>query len=363
MALFSDERERRGLLLFVPLMLLIAVGALLVDTRRMKYEVRRSEAEENPLPADSVQRFAFDPNTIGFDSLLLLGFSRSQTIQLLKYRQAGKIFRLPEELSTLYGMSDSLFRSLRPLVVIGEKFRFHPRPEFDRAEPTWSEHPWPKPPRRTFRATEPFRIDTVSVDYLRSLGFTTRWSEAFVDCYRRREMRSLNELRDIAFIGDSIADLLAPWLLFPERKPSPFDEPVELNRADTTELCRVYGIGPRSARAIVTYRERLGGFYCVEQLTEVRGVTEANYERIVKQISCDSFLIRKININFAPLERLRIHPYMPPRLLRKLLNKRQQRKSKGGWSTVEEMVDDNILTEEEARRLRPYLQFGTQQNE
>lgn len=358
MALFSDERERRGLLLFVPLMLLIAAGALLVDTRRMKYEVRRSEAEENPVAADSVQRFAFDPNTIGFDSLLLLGFSRSQALQLMKYRQAGKIFRLPEELSTLYGMSDSLFRALRPLVVIGEEFRLRPRPEFGRKE-----YSWPERPRRTFRAAEPFRIDTVSAAYLRSLGFTTRWAEAFVDCCRRREIRSLDELRDIAFIGDSIADLLAPWLLFPEREPSPFTVPIELNRADSTTLCRIVGIGPRSARAIVAYRERLGGFYCVEQLAEVRGVTEANYERIVKQISCDSFLIRKINLNFAPPERLREHPYLPPRLLRKLLSKRQQRKSKGGWSTVEEMVDDDILTDEEARRLRPYLQFGTQQNE
>ena len=76
-----------------------------------------------------------------------------------------------------------------------------------------------------------------------------------------------------------------------------------------------------------------------------------------------SFRIRKIDINFAPSERLREHPYLPPRILRKLLSKRQQRKSKGGWSTAEELVDDKILTVEEAERLRPYLLFGTQQNE
>ena len=54
------------------------------------------------------------------------------------------------------------------------------------------------------------------------------------------------------------------------------------------------------------------------------------------------------------------HPYMAPRTLRKLLKARQL---KGGWSTLEELVKDDILTREEAARLAPYLQFGVRKTE
>lgn len=350
-----DRRERRGILIFLPLVLAIAVGVRFVRVRSAVQAVEKIEVEERPLPADSIGCFPFDPNTVGYDDLLRLGFAKSQAVQLLKYREAGKTFRIPEELATLYGMSDSLFRRLRPWVTIGEKYRFHPR------ERSGSDRP--SSPRRVFRCDRPFRIDTVSAAYVRSLGFSVRWSEAFVKCWRQRRMRSLDEMREIDFIGDSITELLAPYLLFPEREPDPYDHPVELNTADSASLCGVYGIGPRTAHAIVEYRRRLGGFHRAEQLAEVRGMLESNYEKIIEQISCDSFHIQKIDINFAPSERLRDHPYLPPRILRKLLSKRQQRKSKGGWSTVEELVDDDILTEEEAARLRPYLLFGTQRNE
>jgi len=94
----------------------------------------------------------------------------------------------------------------------------------------------------------------------------------------------------------------------------------------------------------------------------VRGVTESNYERILKQISVDSCRISKIDINFATPKALAEHPYIAPRTLRKILKRRQL---KGGWSTLEEMIEDGILTREEADRLHPYLRFGvrTTQND
>lgn len=352
-----DKREFRAILIFLPLVVAIAVGVRFIRVRSAVQAVERIEAEEHPLPADSLRCFPFDPNTADYDDLLRLGFSKSQAVQLLKYREAGKVFRIPEELATVYGMSDSLFRRLRPWVTIAREYRYRPRPK--RPAPDFPSS------RRVFRSdrAEPFRIDTVSAAYIRSLGFSTAWSEAFVRCCRRRPIHSPDELREIDFIGDSITELLTPYLLFPEREPDPYDQPIELNTADSASLCSVYGIGARTAHAIVVYRRRLGGFYRMEQLAEVPGMLESNYEKIIEQISCDSFHIQKIDINFAPSERLRDHPYVSSEILKRLLSKRQQRKSKGGWSTVEELVDENILTEEEAARLRPYLLFGTQQNE
>lgn len=352
-----DNREIRALGLFIPLMLLVGVGWFVVEVRRMDHRAGELQRQEELLPADSVELFFFDPNTISYDSLKLLGFSKTQARQLLHYRSAGKVYRMAEDLDGIYGMTDSLFQRIRPYVRIGAEYAFQPR-----SRASW--HDFPAAPRRSFRAPDsPIPIDSLSEDRLRAMGFSVRWSKAFVDCHRRRGIRSLEEMRELNFIGDSITDLLAPWILFPVPEADPFDEPLELNRADSAALRSVYGIGEKSVMEIIRYRERLGGFHRVEQLAEVRGVTEANYEKILQQIWCDSFQIQKIDINFAPAERIKEHPYVAPRTFRKLISKRQQRKSKGGWSTVEEMVEENILTPDEAQRLRPYLRFGTQESE
>ncbi|MDE5622742.1 MAG: helix-hairpin-helix domain-containing protein, partial [Alistipes sp.] len=120
-------------------------------------------------------------------------------------------------------------------------------------------------------------------------------------------------------------------------------------------LRRVVGIGEKTVGAILAYRERLGGFLRAEQLAEVPGVTESNYEKILQQIRCDSCEIRKIDINFARPNELARHPYMAPRTLRRLLKAREL---KGGWSTAEELVEEHIMTRGEAERLAPYLRFG-----
>ena len=47
-------------------------------------------------------------------------------------------------------------------------------------------------------------------------------------------------------------------------------------------------------------------------------------------------------------------------MTRKAINRIiQLRKSKGGWKSFEEIVNDKIFTQEQATALEPYLHFGT----
>jgi competence ComEA-like helix-hairpin-helix protein len=167
----------------------------------------------------------------------------------------------------------------------------------------------------------------------------------------------MEEVRACYVIDDSVATALEPYILFPERDLTPWESPVELNTADSARLRKVVGIGEKTVVRILAYRARLGGFYRVEQLAEVQGVTETNFEKILQQIWCDSNEISKIDINFAAPSRMEGHPYLPPRTLRRLL---KQRQLKGGWTCTQELVEQNILTHEEAERLAPYLVFGVQ---
>lgn len=341
--LFSD-REIRAIAVFLPLAGLLITALVLVRPSADPEAARRAEAAME-IRRDSTALRPFDPNTATLDDLLGLGLTKHEAVSLLKYRAAGKVFRIPEDLALCYGISDSLYRQLEPWVRIGRKYAIAPE-EYR----TGRILPEPLAPR-------PFRIDTVSVRYLRAIGaLSKRQAEAFVRWRDLSGIYDMEELRDCYVVSDSVAAALEPYVIFPERKPRPIEQPVELNTADSATLRSVSGIGPRTVVSILNYRERLGGFLRAEQLAEVPGVTERNYEKILKQIYCDSCKIRKIDINFASPKVLGRHPYIAPQALRKLLKARQL---KGGWSTAEELVEENIMTRKEAARLAPYLQFGS----
>lgn len=344
MRLFS-EREIRAVVLFLPLAGLCALGVWLL---RPKADPERAVAIEREMETrtDSAELFRFDPNTVEYDDLRRLGLTKREAVSLLRYRASGKVFRIREDVALCYEISDSLYRCLAPYISIGAEYALKPK-NYERKFAEKSERPR--------LPLVPFRVDTVEVAFLRGTGiFSKRAAEAFVRWRNLAGVRDMEEFRELIYVSDSLADALEPYLIFQEPKPDRTEQPLEINRADSAALRSVSGIGEKTVVTILAYRERLGGFCRIEQLAEVPGVTESNYERIMKQIYCDSCEIQKIDINFATPNELRGHPYLPPQTLRKLLKTRQL---KGGWSTIGEIVDDHILTAEEAARLAPYLRF------
>ncbi len=346
-----SREDRRTLLLLLPLLLLAVAAFVLLEPRASKSSQTVRQVSDEAV-VSGAELFEFDPNTVDYRQLRRLGFSKQDAAGVLRYRAAGKIFRIPEDFAACYQVSDSMYDRLEPYIRIGAEYRYKPR--YDTSRDSLRRRTFERRRRDTVPLV-PFRIDTMTARFLRAIGFTKRQAEAIAD-YNTLigGFRDEEELREYAIIGDSAGRRLAAFAIFPERR-RPLHDPVELNTADSAALRAVSGIGEKTVVTILDYRRRLGGFHCVEQLAEVPGVTERNYERIIKQISVDSCKISKIDINFAAPDRLAEHPYIPPRLLRKILKGRQL---KGGWSTLQEMIDENILSREEAERLRPYLRFG-----
>lgn len=81
---------------------------------------------------------------------------------------------------------------------------------------------------------------------------------------------------------------------------------VDLNRADTTQLKMIPGIGSGIAGMIDGFRQRLGGFYSVEQLGEI----DLDVAQLHPWFSIDTTCIRRINLNRASVSQLRSHPYI-----------------------------------------------------
>lgn len=58
------------------------------------------------------------------------------------------------------------------------------------------------------------------------------------------------------------------------------DGPIDINRATATELEELPGVGPATAEAIISHRERHGPFASVDDLLDVRGIGDAKLEQI-----------------------------------------------------------------------------------
>lgn len=127
-------------------------------------------------------------------------------------------------------------------------------------------------------------------------------------------------------------------------------EKVSLNEADSSRLKKVPGIGSGWARRILSYRERLGGFYSVSQLKEIDGFPEESLPYFeVRESSC-----RKLNVNRLTLSQLQKHPYLSFFQARAIVD---YRRLKGKLKSLSELKLLKEFPPEAIRRLEPYVEY------
>ena len=68
---------------------------------------------------------------------------------------------------------------------------------------------------------------------------------------------------------------------------TPEEDRFDLNTATFDQLCTLKGIGPVKAQAILDYRDAYGGFVCLEELMEVKGIGESTYGKIKEYLYID----------------------------------------------------------------------------
>lgn len=126
---------------------------------------------------------------------------------------------------------------------------------------------------------------------------------------------------------------------------------VDLNKADTSELQDLPFIGSGRSRAIIHYRERLGGFYTVEQLKEIRSIPDSVFKIIYSKVKIDGGPYKKLNINILPADSLR-HPYINKQLARLIVAYREEH---GVFKSPADLKHIPLVDEEILRKLAPYL--------
>lgn len=129
------------------------------------------------------------------------------------------------------------------------------------------------------------------------------------------------------------------------------DQPLDLNAVDSTELVELPGIGPATALRIIRYRERLGGYSHIEQLTEIEGLPDTLMRWFtVSDTSC----LKQIAVNELSLAELRRHPYIDFYQARAIVEFRRER---GKVEGPDQLLFLEEFTDQDLERLSPYLDF------
>ena len=127
-------------------------------------------------------------------------------------------------------------------------------------------------------------------------------------------------------------------------------ENVDINRADTTELMRIPGIGPVYAKMIVNYRQQLGGFHSTAQLRDL----DVLPNQLEEWVRVDNIATEKLNINKLSVTQLRSHPYLTFYQAKAIVELRHR---EGDIKSVRQLLFLDEFTEADIKRLSPYLSF------
>ncbi len=129
---------------------------------------------------------------------------------------------------------------------------------------------------------------------------------------------------------------------------------VFINSADTSELKKLYGIGDYYSMKIVEYREALGGFVSKSQLKEIWGLKSETLENLDSNLVLDQIEIRKININEASIDELKVHPYIFWKVANSIVKYRNQH---GNYSNLNELKKSPLISDSLLNKLEPYLEY------
>jgi competence protein ComEA len=127
---------------------------------------------------------------------------------------------------------------------------------------------------------------------------------------------------------------------------------VDVNNTDTSALIALPGIGSKLAQRIITFRDKLGGFYTIDQVAETFGLPDSTFQKIKSRLILNGKTIKQININTASLDELKSHPYIKYYLANAIVQYRTQH---GKFAAAADIKNIMIVTDEIFNKVAPYL--------
>lgn len=187
--------------------------------------------------------------------------------------------------------------------------------------------------------------------------------------------RKKDDLKKIYGISNKIYYRFEPYILLPEKRQDDSNDwkediyksyeegkkeykaaelVIHLNTADTTELKKLKGIGSYFSKAIIKYRELLGGYNNVEQLKEIYHMYPEVVNSIAGHLVIDISKLKKINVNSATVKELKKHPYINWNVANLIVNYRGKH---GQYQSLEDIMKTDLVDEKLYLKIAPYLEL------
>ena len=235
----------------------------------------------------------FDPNALTAEGWEARGVPHFVAARMVKYGAAAGGFKAKAQVKKMYGLNDSVYQRLAPFIQLPDEA-----------------------PQRAYASNRPGP--------------------------------------DGKFPPFASGGEAAPGK-FP-RKPRTL-QPFDLNRADTTQLMQIRGIGSGRAKWVVKYRNQLGGYLREDQLDEVFVLRDApDLRDSLKKYTfvAPGFAPQAVNVNTATFDEMYLHPYIGKPKARLIVAYRQQH---GPFRSIEDLKKVPVLKPEDVEKMRPYLRF------
>lgn len=213
-----------------------------------------------------------------------------------------------------------------------------------------------------------FDPNSATLETLLDIGFEEREARTLIS-YRNNGGRFKNpeDLKKVYGMEEGKAEKLLPYIrigadtIIKNRSGSKSYAPsawqgkvIDLNKCDSAGLEALPGIGPVLSVRIIKFRNLLGGFASVDQLREVYGLSAGTFEMLKARVMADSSSVKKVSVNTADYKELARFPYLKSYEVNAIL---KYRELQGRISGMPALVENKILTNEKAEKMKAYLKF------
>ncbi len=287
-----SRAETNGFLLLLPILLLMLFSEPLyrywVSSQKQDFTTESNYLdslvvllEKQSFELDSIRQsrtqnlFAFNPNEVAKDRLVVLGFSEVLASRIINYRNKGGKFRIKNDLLKMYGMDTALFDDVKPFISLPDSFSMR---ETVSKKFTLS-------PKKKLEAVR-FDINAADTSQLKSIyGIGEKLSLRIIK-YRESlgGFIRTEQLKEIFGLDSAVVNRLTAKS-FIEKNFQP--KKLNLNTATEDELEKHPYLNRKEAKAIVSYRFQHGRLNSVEEIQKIHLLDKAIIDKLMPYLTVE----------------------------------------------------------------------------
>lgn len=209
-----------------------------------------------------------------------------------------------------------------------------------------------------------FDPNTFSKEELLAVGVTEQAAQNIVNFRgKSRKFNRKEDLLKLYAISESYYDYIAPYVqISVQEKTNQIADSkkedkkavkiLDLNEVTMEAIIEIRGIGEATAKKLINYREKLGGFSSIKQVEEIYGLWENAKPIIYENFIVNPEKIQKRNLRTMEVKELAQHPYLSWNESKAIISFLKQHPE---IRQIEALNQIHILDSEKINKILPYF--------